>query len=139
MYDAMYTQDHCETIGLSQNNIADGEGQLVVIRGAFLVRSLSQASESFSWLPRTAACFRLAVVVTVAPTRGTVAFPSRLIVGARFVVSPRASPGILLLLLIVLLGSLGVSFLALESASNVNQQAGCVNLHYVGNSGTSRW
>ena len=28
---------HCETIDLSQNSLADGEDQLLVIRGAFLV------------------------------------------------------------------------------------------------------
>ena len=80
MYNAMYTQDHSETVDLSQNSFADGEDQLVVICGAFLVGTLFQAFD------RMAAGFRLAVAVIVVPSRSTIVFPSRLIVAVSFVV-----------------------------------------------------
>ena len=88
----MYMQDRCETIGLSQNSLVDGEDQLVGIRGAVLGCSLFRASESISSLPRMVAGFRLAVAVAVIPSQRTIAFPSRLIVAVSLVISPETSP-----------------------------------------------
>ena len=122
MHNAMYMQDRCETMDLSQNSLVDGDDQLVGICGAVLGCSLFRASESISSLPRMVAGFRLAVVVVVIPSRRTIAFPSRLIAAVSLVILPGASPSVLLLFLIVLLGSLSVSFLAFRSASDVDRE-----------------
>ena len=122
MHNAMCMQDRCETIDLLQNSLADGEDQLVGIRGAVLGSSLFRASESISSLPRMVAGFRLAGIVVVIPSRRTMAFASRLIVAVSLVISPGTSPSVLLLFLTVLLGSLSVSFLAFRSASDVDHE-----------------
>ena len=92
MHNAMCMQDRCETIGLSQNCLVDGEDQLVGVRGPDLRCFFFRASESISSPPRMVAGFRLAVVVIVVPSRRTMPFPPRLIVAVSLVVSSEELP-----------------------------------------------
>ena len=89
MHNAMHMQDRCETLDLSQNNsLVDGEDQLVALRGAVLGSHLIASTDG---------CWFQIVVVVVIPSRGTIAFPSRLIVAVSLVILPGTSPSVLLL------------------------------------------